>query len=283
MGVRGHFCRTGPRRWAPIVAVSILVPSSVSAEESRADGSAGCREPLIAAGIAETVLDGRTFRLADGREIRLAGIEIPPSGFGRVPPGAGEHATAAVQALTGGKSIALRRSGIGADRYGRLVGQVFVTGAASELWVQAELVANGHALVADRVGHPVCAAELLRRERAARAAKLGLWAEPYYVIRKAEDSAALMAERGRFAIVEGDVLSVRESGGTIYVNFSRRWTDDFTVTIAKRNERMISAHGVEPRLLPGRRIRVRGWIEERGGPWIEVARPEQIEVVERTR
>jgi hypothetical protein len=32
------------------------------------------------------------------------------------------------------------------------------------------------------------------------------------------------------------VLSVRESGATIYVNFGRRWTEDFTVTILKRNE-----------------------------------------------
>jgi hypothetical protein len=28
-------------------------------------------------------------------------------------------------------------------------------------------------------------------------------------------------------------------------------------------------------------VRVRGWIEERGGPWIEAARPEQIEITDR--
>jgi len=26
---------------------------------------------------------------------------------------------------------------------------------------------------------------------------------------------------------------------------------------------------------------VRGWIEERGGPWVDATRPEQIELVER--
>ena len=77
------------------------------------------------------------------------------------------------------------------------------------------------------------------------------------------------------------MLSVRESGGTIYVNFGRRWSEDFTVTIAKRNERAFTAAGLEPKSLAGRRIRVRGWIEERGGPWIEATRPEQIEVAER--
>jgi hypothetical protein len=75
-------------------------------------------------------------------------------------------------------------------------------------------------------------------------------------------------------------LSVRESGATIYVNFGRRWTRDFTVTILKRQQRTFAAGGVEPKQLEGRRIRVRGWIERRGGPIIMADAPEQIEFVE---
>ena len=37
--------------------------------------------------------------------------------------------------------------------------------------------------------------------------------------------------------------------------------------------------GLEPKKLAGRRVRIRGWVEERGGPWVDAARPEQIEVV----
>src|SRR3954470_18298616 len=113
------------------------------------------------------------------------------------------------------------------------------------------------------------------------AAKLGLWGEPVYVMGKAEDHSEVLKSRGQFTLVEGRVLSVRESGGTIYVNFGRRWSEDFTVTIAKRNERVFTAAGLEPKSLSGRRVRVRGWIEERGGPWVEAARPEQIEVLEK--
>jgi DNA/RNA endonuclease YhcR with UshA esterase domain len=87
--------------------------------------------------------------------------------------------------------------------------------------------------------------------------------------------------RGRFAIVEGKVLSVRESGATIYVNFGRRWDEDFTVTISKRSERLFAASGVMPKSLTGRRIRIRGVVEERGGPWIEAVLPRQIEIVDR--
>jgi hypothetical protein len=143
------------------------------------------------------------------------------------------------------------------------------------------MVGHGHARVAARHGERACAAALRQRERLAREAQLGLWADPYYGLRQANDPAAVARERGRFAIVEGGVVSVRESGGTLYVNFGRRWSSDFTVTIAKRQERAFAAAGLEPKRLAGHRIRVRGWIEERGGPWIEATAPEQIEVVER--
>ena len=56
---------------------------------------------------------------------------------------------------------------------------------------------------------------------------------------------------------------------------------EFTVTIAKRSERVFTAAGLAPKTLAGRTVRIRGWIEERGGPWVEASRPEQIEVLER--
>jgi hypothetical protein len=100
-------------------------------------------------------------------------------------------------------------------------------------------------------------------------------------MKQADKPSDVLAARGHFALVEGKVSSVRASGATIYVNFGRRWSQDFTVTIAKRNERSFAAAGLDPRSLAGRRLRVRGWVEERGGPWIEAIRPEQIELSER--
>jgi len=65
----------------------------------------------------------------------------------------------------------------------------------------------------------------------------------------------------------------------VYLNFGRHWTQDFTVTIAKRNQRAFITAGVDPKSLAGRNIEVRGWVEQRGGPVIEAARPDQIEIV----
>jgi hypothetical protein len=61
------------------------------------------------------------------------------------------------------------------------------------------------------------------------------------------------------------------------VNFGRRWSEDFTVTVPKRSERSFAALGLPLKKLAGRHVRIRGTIEERGGPWIEVNTPEQIE------
>jgi hypothetical protein len=146
--------------------------------------------------------------------------------------------------------------------------------------VQQALLARGLARVSADIGDSACSANLLAAEKTARVAGLGLWADPYYVVRKAENPAGILAVRGHFAVVEGRILSVRESGGTIYVNFGRRWSDDFTVTVSKRNERKFTAAGLELKKLAGQHVRVRGTVEERGGPWIEAANPAQIEIAE---
>jgi hypothetical protein len=134
--------------------------------------------------------------------------------------------------------------------------------------------------VSARIGDKACADDLLATERATRAARRGLWADPNFAPLRSENPGLIKAARGHFALVEGKVLSVRESGATIYVNFGRRWTRDFTVTILKRQRRTFIAAGIEPKQLEGHRIRVRGWIEQRGGPIIEAASPEQIELVD---
>jgi endonuclease YncB( thermonuclease family) len=262
-----------------VTAALALTCASVRGAEPLAQGTpapAGCQ--LQASGTAKVAaaLDGRTLALADGRELRLGGIEVPSPEVT-----AGQAATAALENLTKNAELTLRRLGTAQDRYGRIVAQLFAGSPTREIWIQGELVALGHARVAANVGDRTCALELLRREQAARAAKLGVWSDPVYGMHKAEEPKALAAERGRFAIVEGKVLSVRESGGTIYVNFGRRWSEDFTVTIAKRLQRTFVSAGMEPKQLAGKQVRVRGYVEQRGGPRVEAMSPEQIELVER--
>ena len=237
-----------------------------------------CGSAVSAQGTVGRVIDANTFTLDDGREVRLAAIEVPPLAAGAAPGGAA--AKAALEALIGGDAVVLRGADVAADRYGRLVAYVSAVRDGEEVFAQGEMLAAGFARVADRVGGRACAAELLRSEDAARRAKLGLWADPYYEVLAAAASTDVLARRGRFALVEGQVVSVRESGATLYVNFGRHWSEDFSVTVQKRNERNFAAAGLDVKALAGRLVRVRGVIEQRGArgsPSIEAQRPEQIE------
>ena len=107
------------------------------------------------------------------------------------------------------------------DSYGRIVAYAYALRDGTELFAQGELIASGFARVADRIGSKTCAAELLADENTARAAKLGLWGDPYYDVLNADTPVDVLARQGRFALVEGRVVSVRESGATTYVNFGR--------------------------------------------------------------
>jgi len=229
-----------------------------------------CKLTAIGSANVVAVRDGRTLMLDDGRELRLAAIEAADDGRD------------ALQTLAGGRVLRLERLGSGQDsgqdRYGRLVAFAFADDTRQSL--QQALLSQGRARVSARIGDKACAEALLTTERSARAARRGLWADPNFAPLQAENLDRLQTQRGHFALVEGKVLSVRESGATLYVNFGRRWTRDFTVIILKRQQRTFAAAGVEPKQLEGRRIRVRGWIEQRGGPIIAAEAPEQIEFVE---
>lgn len=244
-----------------------------------------CGADEIARATVRRVEDARTLALADGREVRLAGIEAPPlpSPQNITGPPGGAAAKDALAAQVEGREVVLRRAEIAADRYGRVVAYLYTSRAGDEAFVQGELVAGGFARVGDRVGSPACASALLQQEQAARRARLGLWANPYYAVLDAGAPADMLAQKGRFALVEGQVASVRESGATIYVNFGRRWSEGFAVTVLKRNERSFAAAGVDLRRLAGRQVLVRGYIETRGtvSPRIEAERPEQIKTADR--
>jgi endonuclease YncB( thermonuclease family) len=262
--------------WALCGAMPAVAHDQASAQQA-------CGGDEIARGTVSRIIDGRTFVLDDGREVRLAAIEVAPllAPHDAAAAAAARAAAAALSALAAGDQVALRRAEDGADRYGRLVAYAYTVRDGDEFLLQRELVADGFARVGDHIAG-ACAGDLLDREKAARQAKLGLWADPYYEVLNAETAQDALAHRGRFTLVEGKVASVRESGPTIYVNFGRRRVGDITVTVLKRNERNFAAAGLDLRTLAGRRIRVRGWVEARSGDraWIEAERPAQIELAD---
>jgi len=99
--------------------------------------SAGCAFEPQGEGRVAAVIDARTFRLDDGREIRLAGIE--PATPDKT------KATAALSAIVRGREVTLHGEDDTPDRYGRQPAFAFLAGA--ETLVQSELLRRGEALV----------------------------------------------------------------------------------------------------------------------------------------
>ena len=230
--------------------------------------AAGCSFKPQGEGRVAGIIDARTFRLADGREVRLAGIEPVTAGKA--------DRTSALAAIVAGREVTLRGEDDAPDRYGRQSAFVFLAG--SDAPVQSLLLAQGEALVSSTVTDRDCASILTAAEAAARQASRGTWADPA-VIKNAESPGDILAGIGRFTLVEGKVLSVRQAGATTYLNFGRNWTRDFAVTISRRVASTFATAGIVPKSFENRRIRVRGWVESRGGPRIEVLRAGQIELL----
>jgi endonuclease YncB( thermonuclease family) len=245
-----------------------VIASLICVAMADSAAAAGCSFEVQGEGRVAAVVDARTLRLQDGREVRLAGIE----------PIASEKSnlTSALSAIVAGREVTLRGQDDTPDRYGRQPAFVFL--ASSETPVQAMLLARGEALVSAAVTDKDCASVLAAAEVAARQARQGAWADPA-AIKNAESPGDILAGIGRFAVVEGKVLSVRQAGATTYLNFGRNWTRDFAVTISRRTLSAFEAAGIGVKSLENRRIRVRGWVEARTGPRIEVLHPGQIELL----
>ena len=233
--------------------------------------SAPCEFEPQGEGRVTEVIDARSIRLEDGREIRLAGIE--PA----FPEQPGNARRSALTSLLAGRTVRLHGDDDTPDRYGRQT--AFAWRLPDETLVQQELLAEGEALVSATAGDSECAAALLATEATARDAKRGIWADST-AIKNAESTGGILSGIGRFKLVEGKVLSVRQAGATTYLNFGRNWTRDFAVTIPRRALANLAAAGLELKSLENKRIRVRGFVEARTGPRIEVLQAGQIELVD---
>ena len=233
-------------------------------------------------GIVTDVYDGNTLRLDSGIVVRLSGVRAPlPAGrrAGSMAEPLADKATAALTGLVLGKSVRLALDDEETDRYGHMEAQLFA--GPGDVWVEEAMLSQGMARVEPLPGNRRCAADLLRAEDEARANGLGIWADPYYSVRNAADPAVLDAHTGHYELIEGEVVGTGESRGRAYLDFGRVWKDDVTATIDQKARALFTAAGIDPLSLKGDRVRVRGGLESRDGPLVELSLPEQIEVLTR--
>jgi micrococcal nuclease len=233
-------------------------------------------------GIVTSVTDGDTVILDDGRVVRMIGTQAPKLPLDRPDfptwPLAPE-AKAALEAIALNQPVRLGFGGESVDRYGRVLAHVFVAGPEGEIWAQQAMVSKGLARVYSFPDNRACLDLLFAAEGRARLAGLGIWADPYYSTRAANAPGDLLARAGHYELVEGRVLLAERSGGRVYLNFGRFWKEDFTAVIEAPALRLFAEAGMDPLVLENALVRIRGWVDDRDGPRIEVTHPEQIEVL----
>ena len=120
------------------------------------------------------VIDGDTIHLADGRRIRLLGIDAPELGYDDDPSEDGaESSRDWLRRRIEGDSVTLRYGRQRKDRYGRTL--AWVMSADGEL-INRELLENGQARLVTRFPLPAdLSAELHSSAARARVARRGIW------------------------------------------------------------------------------------------------------------
>jgi micrococcal nuclease len=252
-----------------LAACGLMTLGAAAAAPARA-----CLGAAFEAPSAE-VVDARSLRMADGRTLRLAGIEP----FSLIAPDledAEEALKAALDRLAGDGPLRVTLLSEDADRYGRLPALI-ATGTGT--LAQGELLRAGLAL-AFATGDPFpCFTEMLAAEDAARQNRRGFWASGDLPPARAD---ALKPLIGRFAIFQGRVISVGSRRARTYLNFGTWWAQDVTVEI-EAGDRERFGGDAELQGLTGRRVRVRGFIEDRAGPAVLVSSPMQVEALDAPR
>jgi len=215
--------------------------------------------------------------LADGRAVRAEGLLLPAGSADHAPAYLAQQAIVALDDLTRGRTVTLSVFVPKEDRYGRLRAQIFFPQAADEPWLQVAMLRRGFARVSIAPDRRECASQLYAAEADARRKHYGIWATEFYAVRTPQD---LEGTLGTFQIVEGRVLSTGLKDGRAFLDFGTNWRKDFKVTIAPEDMKRFRDAGVDPRSYEGLTVRVRGFVDQLGGPEIAVASPAAIEVVQ---
>ncbi len=221
------------------------------------------------------VLDGETFVLDDGSEVRLAGALAPrgaDAGVGDAEWPAAQAAKAALQAVLDGQTVVLGYHGnLRRDRQNRHVAQVFVVDGGRETWVQGHMLRAGYARATQQRDMRGCAEDLLAHEFVAREAVLGIWSMAAYQTRLAQRTRDLEGMTARFAVLAGRVAWVAEGREATALGFTPARTRGVSgrrgvvVMIDARDRDLLGVLGGDAKALAGRTVEVRGWLEQRLG------------------
>jgi endonuclease YncB( thermonuclease family) len=216
--------------------------------------------------VVAEVRNGDSVVLRGGQVVRLAGIEAPKG----LDPYAAQ-ARDALSTLVLGREVQLMFGGARQDAYGRTLAHLRIS--KDGVWVEQALLRAGDARVHTYADNRALGRAMLDAEARARQARRGLWALADYQVRLPDEAAA---KPFGFQLVEGRVTVAAEDRGGTRVNLER-WV---SAEVPGGAEGAFAAAGVRLEDLPGKLIRVRGFLRPGSGEAVlKLDHPEQIEVL----
>lgn len=202
------------------------------------------------------VYDGDTVRLADGRHVRLLGINTPEMGRDGEP--SQPFAAKARRALQGllarhGERVGLQFDRERRDRYHRVLAHLYV---GDGLNVQARLLQQGLATVLVVPPNTAATQCYQRVERRARAAGRGLWGHDRYQVVPVRQ---LSGDSRGYHLIKGRVSDIDRQRHGLRLSLGKR----VSLYVADRD--MPFLQPLDPQALPGRVVVARGWLHHRRG------------------
>ena len=257
------------------VLASFLWSPAVLAETKFPQGNFEAMKETGSANVLE-VISPLTMKLDNGDIVRLSSLHLTDY----TPDNAGPFALTALKILKDmleGQTVVIyqtKNKDLGrTNRMGHSLAHI--ARKSDGAWVQGILVGLGLTQVKTSQRNADMAAQLYALEQAARKSKDGIWAEDTVILNHTEAGEHLNS----FQIVEGKIESAALKKNRIYLNFGRNWRDDFTVSIAPEDKRVFNKASINPLDWNGKSVRVRGWVDDYNGPYIEIDHPEAIEIL----
>jgi endonuclease YncB( thermonuclease family) len=210
-----------------------------------------CPAPGVLTSVAvQRVVDGDTLRLADGRSVRMIGLNTPELGKkGRSDEPFAVAARKRLEALIAASDgrVGLLAGKESKDHYGRTLAHVYSADGAN---LEAQMLAEGlgfQVAVAPNVDLVDCQQAA---ERSARQAGLGVWRQ----------SPVLKAEQisvSGFAVLSGRVSKVQRNRGGVWIDLQ----DSLVLRVAPNVLGQFDVASLER--LQGKKVEARGWVLDR--------------------
>lgn len=209
----------------------------------------------------ESVFDGDTVRLVDGRKVRLVGINTPEVAHGgNAEEPLALQAKDQLQALLSKKPIRLLQGSDQHDRYGRVLGHLFDREGNSLIAALLQQGMGFQVAIEPNLRYVDCYAHA---QQQARMNARGVWGHDYY--------AAIPATSDRlrpgYARVEGQVESVELSKRAVFVELAGQVTLKVErnaapyIDSALLDRLVAIAQGGKPE--QALRLEARGWLSDR--------------------